>query len=176
MFFEEQLSVGWTAWGPVGRVYVALGPRGVVAVTLGPFDESEAATRLWGMFHIPTVIDLETTAGVTARLDDYFRGERWDFDDVLLDLRVETAFHRLVLMRVRSIPAGTTVTYGDIARDLGNPDRAVAVGQALAENPLPILIPCHRVIGADGSMVGYSGYGGVETKAALLRHEGALLL
>jgi methylated-DNA-[protein]-cysteine S-methyltransferase len=77
---------------------------------------------------------------------------------------------------IQTIPAGQTVTYGQIAAALGDAERAIAVGQALAINPLPILIPCHRVIGADGSMTGYSGYGGVETKAALLRHEGALLL
>ncbi len=173
-FFDVQVAIGWTTWAPVGRVYVAAGPRGIMAVTMGPYDESEAATLIWGMFHIPTLIDERATSDVIRQLDGYFRGELWTFD-VPLDLQVETPFQRMVLTYIQRIPAGQTKTYGQIAAALGDPERAMAVGQALAVNPLPILIPCHRVIGADGMMVGYSGYGGVETKAALLRHEGALL-
>jgi methylated-DNA-[protein]-cysteine S-methyltransferase len=154
--FDEQIAIGWTDWAPVGRVYVAAGPKGVLAVTMGPLDES-------------------ATSDVSHQLDEYFRGLRWTFD-VPLDLRADTPFQRIVLNYIRRIPAGKTMTYGEIAAALGDPERAIAVGQALAGNPLPILIPCHRVIGADGALVGYSAYGGVETKAALLRHEGALLL
>ncbi len=174
-FFDEQVAIGWTEWEPVGRVYVAAGPNGVLAVTMGPFDESEAATQVWGMFHIPTLVDRRATRDAIRQLDEYFRGERWSFD-LPLDLRVETTFQRMVLQYVQRIPAGRTTTYGAIATALGNPDRAILVGHALATNPLPVLIPCHRVIGSDGTLVGYSGYGGVETKAALLRHEGVLLI
>jgi methylated-DNA-[protein]-cysteine S-methyltransferase len=173
--FDEQIAIGWTDWAPVGRVYVAAGPKGVIAVTMGPLDESEAATLVWGMYHIPTLIDRRATSDVTHQLDEYFHGNRWEFD-VPLDLRTDTPFQRVVLNYIRRIPAGKTMTYGEIAAALGDSERAIAVGQALAGNPLPILIPCHRVIGADRALVGYSGYGGVETKAALLRHEGALLL
>ncbi len=174
-FFDEQIAIGWTSWAPVGRVYVAAGPNGVMAVLMGPWGESEAATLLWGRFHIPTLIDQRATSEVTRQLDAYFRGECWTFD-VPLDLQTDTAFQHTVLTYIQTIPAGRTKTYGQIAAVLGDPERAVAVGQALAVNPLPLLIPCHRVIGADGMMVGYSGWGGVETKAALLRHEGALLI
>ncbi len=174
-FFDEQIAIGWTKWRPVGRVYVAAGPRGVMAVKMGPLGESEAATLIWAMFHIPTILDQRATSDVIRQLDAYFRGELWEFD-VPLDLRTETAFQHMVLTYIQRIPAGRTMTYGEIAAALGDPERAMAVGQALAANPIPLLIPCHRVIGADGMMVGYSGYGGVETKAALLRHEGALLL
>jgi len=173
--FDEQIAIGGVAWEPVGRVYVAAGPRGVLAVTMGPIDESEAATLIWGMFHIPTLVDRRATSDVIHQLEQYFQGKRWGFD-VPLDLRTDTPFQRMVLTYVQRIHAGHTKTYGEVAAALGDPERAIAVGQALAANPLPILIPCHRVIGADGSLVGYSGYGGVETKAALLRHEGALLL
>jgi len=175
VIFDEQIAIGWTTWQPVGRVYVAAGPKGVVAVTMGPFDESEAATLVWGMFHIPTLIDERATSDAIRQLDEYFAGLRWTFD-LPLDLRTDTPFQRMVLQYVQRIPAGQTMTYGQVAGALGDPERAIAVGQALAVNPLPILIPCHRVIGADGTLVGYSGYGGVETKAALLQHEGALLL
>jgi len=174
-FFDEQIAIGWTTWEPVGRVYVAAGPKGVMALLMGPYDESEAATLIWGMFHIPTLINQRATSDATRQLDTYFRGELQTFD-LPLDLRVETPFQSMVLTYIQRIPYGRTITYGKVAAALGDPERAIAVGQALAANPLPILIPCHRVIGADGMMVGYSGYGGVETKAALLRHEGALLL
>ena len=175
VMFEEQIAIGWTEWEPVGRVYVAAGPEGVLAVTMGPYDESEAATLIWGMFHIPTLIDHRATSDAVQQLAQYFRRERWTFD-LPLDLRTDTPFQAMVLRHIQGVPAGQTITYGQIATALGDPERAIAVGQALAVNPLPILIPCHRVIGADGALVGYSAYGGVETKAALLRHEGALLL
>ncbi|MBN2470651.1 MAG: methylated-DNA--[protein]-cysteine S-methyltransferase [Anaerolineae bacterium] len=176
VIFDEQIAIGWTTWEPVGRVYAAAGPNGVIAVTMGPIDESEAATQVWGMFHIPTLIDERATSDAIRQLDEYFRGQRRTFD-LPLDLRTDTPFQRLVLQYVQHrIPPGQTATYGQIAAALGDPERAIAVGQALAVNPLPILIPCHRVIGSDGSLVGYSAFGGVETKAALLRHEGALLL
>jgi methylated-DNA-[protein]-cysteine S-methyltransferase len=175
VIFDEQLAIGWTAWEPVGRVYVAAGPNGVMAVTMGPYDESEAATIVWGMFHIPTLVDKRATSDAIRQLDEYFHGSRREFD-IPLDLKTDTPFQRMVLQYVQQIPPGQTITYGQVAGALGDSERAIAVGQALAVNPLPILIPCHRVIGADRSLVGYSGYGGVETKAALLRHEGALLL
>jgi methylated-DNA-[protein]-cysteine S-methyltransferase len=175
VMFEEQIAIGWTSWEPVGRVYVAAGANGVMAVTMGPYDESEAATIVWGMFHVPTLIDERATSDAVRQLEQYFRQERWTFD-LPLDIQTDTPFQRMVLQYVQDIPAGQTRTYGQVAAALGDPERAIAVGQALASNPLPILIPCHRVIGADQSLVGYSGYGGVETKAALLRHEGALLL
>lgn len=78
---------------------------------------------------------------------------------------------RAVCDAMQAIPSGETRTYGDIAKDVGA--SAQAVGQACGGNPLPILIPCHRVMGAGGKLVGFSGRGGVETKVALLRHEGA---
>jgi methylated-DNA-[protein]-cysteine S-methyltransferase len=82
-----------------------------------------------------------------------------------------TPFQQRVWQRLRAIPHGATATYGALARELGTAPRALA--GACAANPLPILIPCHRVIGGNGSLGGYSGHGGIATKAALLRHEGA---
>lgn len=78
---------------------------------------------------------------------------------------------RAVCEAMQAIPSGETRTYGEIAKDVGA--SAQAVGQACGANPLPVLIPCHRVMGAGGKLVGFSGRGGVETKVALLRHEGA---
>ena len=103
-----------------------------------------------------------------AQLAAYAAGTREAFD---LPLRVRgTDFQRNVCAAIAAIPFGYTRTYGEIARDLGVP--AQAVGQACGGNPIPIIIPCHRVMGAKG-LTGFSGRGGVETKVALLRHEGA---
>ena len=103
------------------------------------------------------------------QLARYFAGERQAFD---LPLTVHGSdFQRAVCDAMLAIPLGETRTYGDIARDLGVP--AQAVGQACGGNPIPVIIPCHRVMGAGGKLTGFSGRGGVETKVWLLRHEKA---
>jgi methylated-DNA-[protein]-cysteine S-methyltransferase len=101
------------------------------------------------------------------QLDEYFVGERQEFD---LPLRpVGTPFQLAAWRALRAIPYGRTVSYGEQARRLGHPGRARAVGAANGRNPLPIVVPCHRVIGADGSLTGFGG--GLEIKAWLLDHE-----
>jgi methylated-DNA-[protein]-cysteine S-methyltransferase len=106
-------------------------------------------------------------APVVKQLEEYFAGERTAFE---LPLAVRgPAFHRAVWACLIRIPYGETRSYGQIARELGRPDRARAVGGANARNPLPIVVPCHRVIGSDGSLTGYGG--GLEAKRALLALE-----
>jgi methylated-DNA-[protein]-cysteine S-methyltransferase len=115
------------------------------------------------------VEDPEALAPVATQLEEYFRGERRDFD---LELEpAGTEFQRAVWSLVLEIPFGRTATYGDIARRLGRPDATRAVGAANGKNPLPIVIPCHRVIGQDGSLTGFGG--GMRNKRWLLEHEGA---
>ena len=105
-------------------------------------------------------------------LEEYFAGERVAFD-LALELH-GTDFQRECWLALASIPYGQTVSYGEQARRLGlGPDAARAVGAANGRNPLPIVLPCHRVIGADGSLTGFGG--GLPTKRFLLEHEGALL-
>jgi methylated-DNA-[protein]-cysteine S-methyltransferase len=84
-------------------------------------------------------------------------------------------FQRRVLNIALKIPRGKVLTYGDVAKAIGKPQASRAVGQALGHNPVPIVIPCHRVLGADGSLHGYSAGGGLQTKAWLLQLEGAVL-
>jgi methylated-DNA-[protein]-cysteine S-methyltransferase len=103
-------------------------------------------------------------ARVIDQLQEYFSGERREFD-VPLRL-VGTAFQRLVWEKLKNIPFGTTTTYGEIARRIGNPNAVRAVGLANGRNPIPIIVPCHRVIGADGRLTGYSG--GLRNKSLLL--------
>ncbi len=107
-----------------------------------------------------------------AQISAYADGQLQTFD---LPLTVEgSAFQCAVCDEMRAIPFGDTKTYGEIAKALGF--SAQAVGGACGGNPIPIIIPCHRVMGADGRLTGFSGAGGIETKVALLRHEGAASL
>ena len=109
---------------------------------------------------------------VTTQLDEYFTGSRQVFD---LPVRpIGTDFQRRVWSGLVEIPYGTTETYGELAHRLGDRKASRAVGLANGKNPISIIIPCHRVIGADGSLTGYGG--GVDKKLWLLRHEGALLV
>ena len=106
-------------------------------------------------------------------LVEYFSGTRHEFDD--LSLAPEgTFFQKSVWNELRRIPYGTTTTYGDLARRVGRPSAARAVGAANGQNPIGIIQPCHRVIGADGRLTGFAG--GLAMKAWLLRHEGAALV
>lgn len=124
----------------------------------------------WGAVDNP--VDSPLICEALQQLEAYCSGARTTFD---LPLRVDGGpLQKAVCAAMQAIPFGDTRTYGEIARDVGA--SAQAVGQACGGNPLPILIPCHRVMGAGGKLTGFSGAGGVETKIALLRHEGAASL
>lgn len=112
-----------------------------------------------------------TERGV-AQLTEYFAGQRQHFD---LPLAARgTSFQRSVWQALQRIPFGTTCSYQDIADTIGNPKAVRAVGAANGSNPIPIIVPCHRVIGRNGSLIGFGG--GLPRKEWLLRHEGALLV
>lgn len=113
---------------------------------------------------------IEPLAETARQLNEYFAGARREFD---LPLRLRgTGFQERVWGELRAIPYGTTWSYGQLAKRLGNPNASRAVGLANGQNPISILVPCHRVIGADGSLTGYGG--GLECKHWLLTHEGAI--
>ena len=154
---------------PIGRVFVAAGEAGLVRLS---FRQSEASfvaeLRRLGA---DVVRSPARTADIVHQLRAYFAGERRSFD-VRLDLRHTTPFQRRVLLAAARVPAGQVVSYGEIARRIGQPQGSRAVGQALGQNPVPIVIPCHRVIAAGGRIGGYTG--GLGIKRKLLRLEGAL--
>lgn len=106
---------------------------------------------------------------VTRQLKEFLKGKRRDFE-VKFDFEGQTPFSRKVLLKTFQIPYGKTVTYGALARSCGRPGGARAVGQVMAKNPLPIIIPCHRVLASDGKLGGYSG--GLKYKRILLDLEG----
>ena len=107
-----------------------------------------------------------------SELDEYFAGRLHAFD-LELDLRATPAFHRRVLGELNRVEYGRTTTYGALAAQVGAPRAARAVGTVMNRNPMPIILPCHRVVGANGSLTGYGG--GLDRKEWLLRLEGALL-
>jgi methylated-DNA-[protein]-cysteine S-methyltransferase len=107
-----------------------------------------------------------------AQLAAYFAGQRTTFD-LPLDLRAGTAFQQSVWDALRTIPRGGTTSYAELARRLGKPQAARAIGAAVGRNPVSIVVPCHRVLGTDGTLTGYAG--GLERKTALLQLEGALM-
>ena len=112
-------------------------------------------------------------AELIEKIRKHLQGEVQDFRRVAVDLDGATAFFRQVYEATREIPAGQTRTYGEIARALGQPAAAQEVGQAMAKNPVPIIVPCHRVSAAGGKLGGFSAPGGPATKAKLLALEGA---
>jgi methylated-DNA-[protein]-cysteine S-methyltransferase len=154
---------------PVGTVQLAATQRGVCAVAIG---ESEAAFRArLGQGAAPDAAASQIVARAAAQVAEYFAGRRRVFD-APLDLTAATAFDRRVLVAIAAIPYGETRTYGALARALGQPGAARAVGRACGRNPVPLLIPCHRVLRGDGGLGGY-GAGGPRVKAALLALERA---
>jgi methylated-DNA-[protein]-cysteine S-methyltransferase len=112
-------------------------------------------------------------AAAIARIVDLLAGAKSDLADIELDLSRASDFERSVWQAARRIPCGKVSRYGDIAREIGAPGAAQAVGVALGRNPVPIIIPCHRVLGSDGKSGGFSAPGGVDTKFRILQIEGA---
>lgn len=156
---------------PVGQVIVALQTEGIVAVEIG-MTEREFVDYVAQEFGEPVLISKDTLHAVMTQLKEYFLGRRKSFD-LPLSLGQLTRFQRDVLEATIQIESGNVSTYGEIANRLGKSSAARAVGQALARNPIPIIIPCHRVLGSDGALHGYSGGRGIETKRHLLQLEGA---
>ena len=144
---------------------------------LAATDVGLAGVWFVGQKHIPTHAhwlaspEHRVLNHAIRELSDYFNHGSRSFT-VSLDLRAGTAFQQAVWQALLAVEAGTTTSYGAIALALGKPGAARAVGAAIGRNPLSIIVPCHRVVGAGGALTGYAG--GLERKTALLRHEGVL--
>lgn len=162
--FETPLGVGGIAWAA----------DGIVGVQLPERDEQNVRGRLKRRFAGAVEVEPPSAVrGVIERMQALLRGENARFDDVELDMRRVPELAQRVYDVARTIPVGQTLTYGDIARRLGDPLLARDVGQALARNPFPIIVPCHRVVAAGGKLGGFSARGGVATKQRLLEIERA---
>jgi methylated-DNA-[protein]-cysteine S-methyltransferase len=156
---------------PVGELLVAVSGRGVCRISFDPEPEAEleALARQHGVRVLRSPRPLEKPR---RELDEYFEGRRRDFD-LDVDLAALPPFQRAVLAELRLVPYGETDTYGHLAARIGRPRAARAVGGALNRNPVPIVVPCHRIVGSTGRLVGYAG--GLARKERLLAFEGAVL-
>jgi O-6-methylguanine DNA methyltransferase len=155
----------------LGVVRIASTEKGVCKIALPKESEEDFLGWLRVHFGLQNVIkNRGKNEGVLAEMESYLAGGLREFESTL-DLR-GTEFQMKVWREVRTIPYGTTCSYRDIAERIGHPRAYRAVGAANRANPIPVIVPCHRVIGRDGSLRGYGG--GLETKERLLRLEGAI--
>lgn len=155
MWFDEFAT-------PVGKLTIAVDDSGVRHVLFETNRHAPPPVDQWQR-------DRGATREVREQLLEYFAGTRQTF--TLKMNPVGTPFQRRIWLALGNIPFGQTWSYGELAHKLGKPAASRAVGAANGRNPLPILLPCHRVVGADGSLTGFGG--GLKTKAWLLAHEGA---
>jgi methylated-DNA-[protein]-cysteine S-methyltransferase len=160
---------GSTIDTPIGRLGLLAGEAGLVKVTFAHEAFGEVAERLSARLGARLVQRPERLDQVKRQLDEYFTGRRRDFD-LKLDLSLIAGFALAVAGRLRAIPYGATLTYGQVALSLGRPGAARAVGRACGANPAPVVVPCHRVVAADGRLGGFGG--GLDIKSALLTLEG----
>lgn len=158
----------------IGRCAIAWGARGITRCAL-PAASEEALRRhiALGGAQAEQPAPPAIAAAIT-RIVALLAGVHDDLRDLVLDLDDIPEFHRRVFAAARAIAPGNTVTYGELARRLGTPGAARAVGQALGANPFPIVVPCHRIVAADGSLGGFSAPGGARTKLRMLQIEGAI--
>jgi methylated-DNA-[protein]-cysteine S-methyltransferase len=154
--FQTTLGTCALRWGPKGITAVLMPGSAALNTPVSPEEDAPEAVR-------------EAAAGIVSLLE----GERTDLSWVALDMAELRSFCRGVYEAAREIAPGETATYGQLASALGSPGSAREVGAALAANPFPIVVPCHRVLGADGALHGFSAPGGIATKRRMLEIESA---
>jgi len=155
---------------PVGPLLVAVTERGLCEISFDPEPDSEAEA-LARAFGARVLRSPRPTDEARRQLDEYFAGERRRFD-LPIDLRLAREFGRAVLKELAGVPYGELTTYGALAAKAGRPRAARAVGTVMNRNPVPIVLPCHRVVGSTGALTGYGG--GLDRKRTLLELEGAI--
>ena len=160
-----------TSIGPCG---IAWNARGVAAVQLPERDETATRARL--LRRCPEAHEAEPPEHIRQAIDSIaalLGGEHRDLSGIALDMAGVPPFQQRVYTIARGIAAGSTLSYGEIAERLGDKTAARDVGEAMGQNPFPIIVPCHRVLGAGGKLGGFSAHGGITTKLRLLEIEGA---
>ncbi|RXJ00630.1 methylated-DNA--[protein]-cysteine S-methyltransferase [Anaerobacillus alkaliphilus] len=158
---------------PLGPLTVVCSDLGVCLIEFGSIDQTLATIKVWmkkNYIRANLSISPEDTEPVVTQLNEYFTGKRLKFD-LPIDL-IGTKFQCLVWEALKKIEYGETKSYKQIAQEIGAPKAVRAIGGANNKNPIPIIIPCHRVIGSNGALVGYGG--GVDKKEILLEIEGAI--
>ena len=158
----------------LGRCAIAWGERGIAVVELPGSDDRSTRRRIERA--LPGAVEATPPADVARAIEEIVAlidGEPRDLASVALDMEDVGEFERRVYETARTVPPGETITYGEIADRIGERGAAQAVGRALGRNPFPLVVPCHRVLAADGSLRGFSAPGGIETKRRMLAIEGA---
>ena len=175
MFVHVMAALGFalfeTSIGPCG---IAWSDGGVAGVQLP--ERNEGATRARLRRRYPEALEAPPPDRIRPAVDgirELLHGEKRDLSDIPVDLAAVSPFQRRLYAVLRTIPAGATVSYGELATRLGEDITARDVGEAMGQNPVPIIVPCHRVVAAGGKLGGFSAAGGVTTKLRLLEIEGA---
>jgi methylated-DNA-[protein]-cysteine S-methyltransferase len=163
------LYLGEARGTPLGSIWVATSENGLAAVKIGG-SRATFVNALVKRFHCEAIFDESRSAESTQQISEYLSGRRNEFE-LPIDWSGMTPFQAQVLECVLAIPRGETRTYGEIARLIGKPGAARAVGRANATNPMPLVIPCHRLVGSDGNLRGFGAPGGIQTKRWLLELE-----
>jgi methylated-DNA-[protein]-cysteine S-methyltransferase len=161
-----------TAVGPCG---IAWSGEGITRLQLPETDRAATERRIARAAVPAPENPPPDVARAIADIQRYLAGEHVDFTAVMVDLKTASAFQLAVYAAARAVPFGCTATYGELARRAGFPGEARAVGRAMAQNPVPVVIPCHRIVPADDRVGGFSAPGGTFTKERLLVLEGVRL-
>ena len=166
----DSSTVQTTVASPLGTIVIAATDKGLAGLWFTD-GQRYLPPQLMGGAAWPEAADHPVLKQVSQQLAEYFAGRRSEFN-VPLDLRCGTVFQQSVWQALLAIPQGDVISYGEVSRRIGKPAAVRAVGGAIGRNPVSIIVPCHRVMGSNGSLTGYAG--GLERKTALLRLEGAL--
>jgi methylated-DNA-[protein]-cysteine S-methyltransferase len=170
-----EIGFAYHLWqAPIGWLGLVCGRGRLVEIVSEP-HAAAVRERIERLYPEAQALCPSVCAEAVRQLDDYFRGRRRRFE-LHLAMDILTPFTARVLRTLAQVPFGSTLTYGELAVLAGFPRAARAVGRVMATNPFPIIIPCHRVLGAGGKLTGYSGGEGVVTKQWLLRFEAEKLL
>lgn len=162
-------SVGYgVVDSPLGPLWIAVGPKGVLAIHYGAEPDAHELARIVRTYGPGVLPDTRRTDPIARQLDQYWTGRRRAFD-VPVDLSPLTPFQRRILGATRRVAFGEVSTYAKVAAQAGSERASRAAGQALGSNPIPIVVPCHRILASDGSLGGYAG--GLEAKRRLLSLE-----
>jgi methylated-DNA-[protein]-cysteine S-methyltransferase len=160
MATQSSLYIARIDSSPIGCIEVQAGENGLLSVTLGGSAKMETTKPC-----------SDPASEALHQILEYLEGKRREFD-IMIDWSFQKPFQSEVLRLTQRIPFGSTKTYGQIAREMGKPAASRAVGGALGRNPIPIFLPCHRVVAADGSLTGFSAADGLRAKRWLLELEG----
>jgi methylated-DNA-[protein]-cysteine S-methyltransferase len=170
---KSGLYIGETSETPIGKLWLAVSDLGLVAIECD-LTRVEFESYLVKRFKRAVELAPERVRDAAGQLHEYLSGRQRAFN-LMIDWTVLRPFQQAVLQATSEIPYGETSTYKEIAERIGRPHAARAVGRAEATNPMPLVLPCHRVIGVDGKLHGYGMGQGIPTKEWLLKLEGALM-